>query len=36
MERLATVPSTIIVIDGGMRMPVPDAAATIDADHGRR
>src|SRR6266511_319567 len=33
MDRLATVPRMIIVIDGGMRIPVPDAAATIAADH---
>src|SRR2546430_11720105 len=36
IDRFATVPRTIIVIDGGIRMPVPDAAATIDADHSRR
>src|SRR5438477_7325291 len=36
MERFATVPRMIIVIDGGIRIPVPEAAATIAADHGRR
>src|SRR2546430_16257976 len=36
IDRFATVPRTIIVIDGGIRMPVPAAAATIDADHSRR
>src|SRR6266545_902555 len=36
MDRLATVPRMIIVIDGGMRIPVPDAAATIAADHAGR
>jgi len=36
IEIWAIVPSTIMVIEGGIRMPVPEAAPTIAAAHGLR
>jgi len=36
MERLATVANTMIVMDGGIRIPVPEAAAMMADDHSLR